>query len=107
MAQHYQVDIEKEVEVKASLERIGKYIARFDFLKNLKNFERRTIYKKSIYFLPDTYLGEYCKQGSFAIVVKPYDLKRTKKDWGEYWENACLEVHCNVSGNIVGVYYPM
>lgn len=112
MAQHYKVDLEKEIEVKKSLERIGKYIYSSKWLihklatrmANNQPLPSQLIYTKEVQFLPKDY---YEKGDSFVIIIKPYDLKRTKKCWGEYWVHACLECHFGIIGNLKKVYYPL
>lgn len=105
MAQHYEVDLTKEPKVRASIQRIGKYIARFSFLRNKKDFEKRTIYRKEVMFLSDQYKMK--DNDDFIVGISPYNLPNHKEEFGEYWKNADLEAHFDRGGNITVVYYPL
>ncbi len=112
MAQHYPVNLDKEIEVKKSIERIGKYIAKSKWLmdklktriKNNQPLPSQSIYKKEVQFLGK---GYYEKGDSFVVTIRPYELKRTKEGWGDYWDKACLECHFSILGHIKKVYYPL
>jgi hypothetical protein len=104
MAQHYPVNLKKEIEVRKSIERIGRYIARNSYLRLRYQFEKDCVYKKDIMSLPKDY---YATEDAFVVTIGPYKLKRTKEWWKDYWENANLECHFDKEGKINAVYYPL
>ena len=106
MAQHYPIDLDKEIEIKKSIQRIGKYIIKCPWLLKKKNFEEEIIYGKNIMFLSDEY-KENEDEDFFVVTISPYDLKRTKEEWGEFWKQANLECHFDRQGNIYKIYYPL
>lgn len=67
-------------------------------------FSKDFVYRREVMFLPSSY---HLQGDRFVIGVSPYDLKRTKKDWGEYWQNASLEAHYSISGDLKKVFYPL
>lgn len=107
MAQHLIVDINKEPEIKESIERIGQCVVS-SLTERKKNFEQFKICDKIVDFLPDDYkIDKIDSKDSFVLAIKPYNLKHTKREWGDYWKNACLECHFNKDGYIIAVFYPL
>ena len=105
MAQHYPIVIEREPQVKKSLERIGKYISKHYYMKSRKHFEYDSLYGKDIQFLSNAYIMD--SRDDFIIVAGKYQLKDILHDFEGYEKEAALEVHYDHYGNINKVFFPL
>jgi len=110
MAQHYPVYKRHEPALFTEISLILKeLVERWEGLPELKQVEFQG---KTVMRLPDEYVMEFEPRGTKVVSMHPFTLVDERWDEREnegmdFRQNANLEIHFLMTGEIVNVYYPL